>query len=163
MTTPTSRRAVLAVAAGTAALAGCGSSDDKKSSGTSGTPGPGETSPPVAFAPNTPTKSAAPTKSSAPAPGDVLAKTSDIPVGGGKVFAAKKVVVTQPEKGTFKAFSAICTHQGCTVKDVADGTINCPCHGSKYRVADASVAAGPAPRPLPAERITVENGSIHLA
>ncbi|MFI1101241.1 Rieske (2Fe-2S) protein [Streptomyces melanogenes] len=157
MTTPTSRRALLAVAAGTAALAGCGSSDDKKSSGTSSTPGPGETSPPVAFAPNTPTKSAA------PPPGDVLAKTSDIPVGGGKVFAAEKVVVTQPEQGTFKAFSAICTHQGCTVKDVADGTINCPCHGSKYRVADASVAAGPAPRPLPPERITVENGSIHLA
>ena len=127
MTTPTSRRAVLAVA------------------------------------PNTPTPSSAPTGSSAPARGDVLAKTADIPVGGGTVFAAKKVVVTQPEEGTFKAFSAICTHQGCTVKDVAGGTINCPCHGSKYRVADASVAAGPAPRPLPPERITVENGSIHLA
>ncbi|WHM39418.1 Rieske (2Fe-2S) protein [Streptomyces sp. BPTC-684] len=157
MTTPTSRRAVLAVAAGTAALAGCGSSDDKKSSGTSSTPGTAEASPPVAAAPNTPTPS------SAPPQGDALAKTSDIPVGGGKVFAAKKVVVTQPEAGTFKAFSAVCTHQGCTVKDVAGGTINCPCHGSKYRVADASVAAGPAPRPLPPERITVENGSIHLA
>ncbi|OAR25099.1 iron sulfur protein [Streptomyces sp. ERV7] len=157
MTTPTSRRAVLAAAAGTAALAGCGSSDDK-SSGTSSTPAEGETSPPVAFAPNTPEKS-----SSASPQGDVLAKTSDIPVGGGKVFAAKKVVVTQPEAGTFKAFSAICTHQGCTVKDVAGGTINCPCHGSKYRVADASVAAGPAPRPLPAKPITVENGSIRLA
>ncbi|WP_371651763.1 MULTISPECIES: Rieske (2Fe-2S) protein [unclassified Streptomyces] len=158
MTTPTSRRAVLAVAAGTAALAGCGSSDDK-SSGTSGTPSAGETSPPVAFAPNTPTRS----PSASHGDGDVLAKTSDIPVGGGKVFAARKVVVTQPEEGTFKAFSAICTHQGCTVKDVAGGTINCPCHGSKYRVADASVAAGPAPRPLAPARITVENGSIHLA
>ncbi|MEU4346600.1 Rieske (2Fe-2S) protein [Streptomyces sp. NPDC023838] len=153
MTTPTSRRAVLAVAAGTAALAGCGSSDDKKSGTPSGTP----TSPPVAFAPHTPGQP------SASPQGDVLAKTSDIPVGGGTVFAARKVVVTQPEAGSFKAFSAICTHQGCTVKDVSEGTINCPCHGSKYRVADASVAAGPAPRPLPAERITVENGSIRLA
>ncbi|MFD9489226.1 Rieske (2Fe-2S) protein [Streptomyces sp. NPDC059991] len=158
MTTPTSRRAVLAVAAGTAALAGCGSSDDK-SSAASGTPSAGETSPPAVFAPNTPTQSSSPSQGD----GDALAKTSDIPVGGGKVFAARKVVVTQPEEGTFKAFSAICTHQGCTVKDVAGGTINCPCHGSKYRVADASVAAGPAPRPLAPERITVENGSIHLA
>lgn len=154
MTTPTSRRAVLALAAGTAALAGCSSSDDKSS----GTRSAGETSPPV-FAPNTPTPSSSPSQGD----GDALAKTSDIPVGGGKVFAARKVVVTQPEEGTFKAFSAICTHQGCTVKDVAGGTINCPCHGSKYRVADASVAAGPAPRPLAPERITVENGSIHLA
>lgn len=158
MTTPTSRRAVLAAAAGTAALAGCGSSDDKKSSG--GTPTSGETSPPVVSAPKSPTSSSSTPTSK---PGDALAKTSDIPVGGGKVFAARKIVVTQPEAGTFKAFSAVCTHQGCTVKDVTGGTINCPCHGSKYRVADASVAAGPAPRPLPAERITVENGSIHLA
>ncbi|MEU1077163.1 MULTISPECIES: Rieske (2Fe-2S) protein [unclassified Streptomyces] len=156
MTTPTSRRAVLAVAAGTAALAGCGSSDDKDS-GTDATPTGTATSPPVAFAPDTPRPS------SASPGGAVLAKTSDIPVGGGKVFADRKVVVTQPEAGTFKAFSAICTHQGCTVKDVSGGTINCPCHGSKYRVADASVAAGPAPRPLAAERITVEKGSIHLA
>ncbi|GAA0624226.1 Rieske (2Fe-2S) protein [Streptomyces crystallinus] len=157
MTTPTSRRAVLAAAAGTAALTGCGSSDDKKSGGTSATPTHPATSPPVAFAPDTPQASSGSPR------GDVLAKTSEIPLGGGKVFAAKKVVVTQPAAGTFKAFSAICTHQGCTVKDVANGTINCPCHGSKYQVADAKVVAGPAPRPLPAERITVENGSIRLA
>ncbi|MFK8910021.1 Rieske (2Fe-2S) protein [Streptomyces sp. YS-3] len=156
MTTPTSRRAVLAVAAGTAALAGCGSSDDK-GSGTGATPTGTATSPPVAFAPETPHAS------SASPGGGVLGRTADIPVGGGKVFADRKVVVTQPEAGTFKAFSAVCTHQGCTVKDVSGGTINCPCHGSKYRVADASVAAGPAPRPLAAERITVENGSIRLA
>ncbi|MBO1332009.1 Rieske (2Fe-2S) protein [Streptomyces sp. VRA16 Mangrove soil] len=92
-----------------------------------------------------------------------LAKTSDIPVGGGRIFAAEKVVVTQPTQGDFKAFSAICTHQGCTVSSVSGGTINCPCHGSKYRVADASVAAGPAPRPLPPEQIEVTGNSITLA
>lgn len=137
METATTRRAVLAAAAGTAALAGCGKSDHTGGGTGSTQQGAGD--------------------------GGVLAKTSDIPVGGGKVFAAEKVVVTQPESGTFKAFSAICTHQGCTVKDVSNGTINCPCHGSKYRVADASVAAGPAPRPLAPERITVENQSIRLA
>jgi Rieske Fe-S protein len=72
-------------------------------------------------------------------------------------------VVTQPKKGEFKAFSAICTHQGCTVNKVADGTIDCPCHGSKYRITDASVVHGPAPRPLPAKKITVKGKSIFLA
>jgi Rieske Fe-S protein len=93
----------------------------------------------------------------------VLAKTSDIPEGGGKVFDAQKVVVTQPKAGEFKAFSAVCTHQGCTVKDISNGIIHCPCHGSMYSVADGSVKGGPAPEPLPAKKITVEGGSIKLA
>ncbi|MCH5674025.1 Rieske (2Fe-2S) protein [Streptomyces gilvus] len=95
--------------------------------------------------------------------GQALAKTSEIPVGGGKIFKDEKVVVTQPAKGEFKAFSAICTHQGCTVSTVADGTIDCPCHGSRYRIADGTVAGGPAPKPLPPEQIKVEGNSIHLA
>ncbi|MGW0878898.1 Rieske (2Fe-2S) protein [Streptomyces sp. NPDC002671] len=92
-----------------------------------------------------------------------LASTSDIPVGGGKVFKEQKIVVTQPTQGDFKAFTAICTHQGCTVNKVADGTIDCPCHGSKYHITDGSVAHGPAPRPLAPEPIKVEGNSIHLA
>ncbi|MEU9212958.1 Rieske (2Fe-2S) protein [Streptomyces sp. NPDC048415] len=100
---------------------------------------------------------------SSAASGQELAKTSDIPVGGGKIFKDQKVVVTQPTKDDFKAFSAICTHQGCTVSTVSDGTINCPCHGSKYKIENAAVAHGPATRPLPAKKITVEGNSIHLA
>jgi Rieske Fe-S protein len=99
----------------------------------------------------------------AAAPGKVLGATGDIPVGGGAVFADDKIVVTQPAKGTFVAFSAVCTHQGCTVSAVQNGTINCPCHGSKFRVADGSVAAGPAPKPLPKAAITVNGTSITLA
>ncbi|MFI7501955.1 Rieske (2Fe-2S) protein [Streptomyces sp. NPDC049687] len=98
--------------------------------------------------------------SSSAAAGTALAKTTDIPVGGGKIFKDRKVVVTQPTKDDFKAFSAICTHQGCTVGSVTDGTINCPCHQSKFRIADGSVAGGPAPKPLPAKQITVQGGSI---
>jgi Rieske Fe-S protein len=89
-----------------------------------------------------------------------LATTSEIPVGGGKVFGDAKVVVTQPTSGQFKGFSAVCTHQGCIVADVADGTINCACHGSKFKIADGSVANGPASRPLPAADITVQGGKI---
>jgi Rieske Fe-S protein len=84
-------------------------------------------------------------------------------VGGGKIFKDEKIVVTQPEQGRFKAFSAICTHQRCTVSTVSDGTINCPCHGSKFEIADGAVAHGPATQPLPAEQITVEGNSIRLA
>jgi len=91
-----------------------------------------------------------------------LAKVADIPVGGGKVFEDQGIVVTQPEAGTIKAFSATCTHQGCTVASVSNGTINCPCHGSKFKVADGSVANGPAAAPLSPVRVTVEGGSIKL-
>jgi Rieske Fe-S protein len=100
--------------------------------------------------------------SESPAPdataGQELASTADIPVGGGTVFKDEKVVVTQPEEGDFKAFSA-----NCVVAGVADGTINCACHGSRFKIADGSVDRGPATRALPEESITVEGDSIRLA
>lgn len=94
--------------------------------------------------------------------GSVLAKTADIPEGGGKVFADQGVVVTQPAAGEFKAFSSKCTHAGCAVSSVSDGAINCPCHGSTFDVATGAVKAGPATTPLPATAITVEGDSISL-
>ncbi|MFI8950555.1 Rieske (2Fe-2S) protein [Streptomyces sp. NPDC053750] len=99
----------------------------------------------------------------APSAGQELASTQDIPVGGGKILAAEKIVVTQPEQGEFKAFSAVCTHQGCIVSDVRDGTIDCACHGSRFTVADGAVKQGPATEPLPEKQITVEGNSVRLA
>jgi Rieske Fe-S protein len=93
----------------------------------------------------------------------VLGSTGEIPVGGGRVFDGKNVVVTQPVSGQFVAFSAVCTHQGCSVATVLDGTINCPCHGSKFNIKDGSVAGGPAPQPLSKVQITVDGTSIKLA
>lgn len=93
----------------------------------------------------------------------VLAATSEIPVGEGKVFAAQRVVVTQPATGEFKAFSAVCTHMQCIVDQVSNGTIDCPCHGSQFSVKDGHVVAGPAPSPLPDASIKVESGKISLA
>ncbi|WP_329307351.1 Rieske (2Fe-2S) protein [Streptomyces sp. NBC_01260] len=102
-------------------------------------------------------------ESGAGAGGGVLAKTTDIPEGGGKIFTEQGVVVTQPAAGEFKAFSSKCTHTGCTVSSVANGTINCPCHGSKFDVATGSVKTGPATEPLPATPIKVQGDSISLA
>ncbi|MGN9914244.1 Rieske (2Fe-2S) protein [Phytohabitans sp. LJ34] len=94
--------------------------------------------------------------------GKEIGQAADIPVGGGKIFADEKVVVTQPAAGTFKAFSTVCTHAGCAVENVSGGTINCPCHGSTFRVTDGSVASGPARKPLPPKAISVVDGTIRL-
>ncbi|MER6984225.1 Rieske (2Fe-2S) protein [Streptomyces carpinensis] len=95
--------------------------------------------------------------------GAVLAKTADIPEGGGKIFAKEGVVVTQPVKGQFKAFSSKCTHQGCAVSGIAGGVISCPCHHSEFSTADGSVRKGPATQPLPARNISVSGDEIKLA
>jgi Rieske Fe-S protein len=90
-------------------------------------------------------------------------KASDVPVGGGTVLDAQDTVVTQPKAGDFKAFSATCTHQGCTVGDVTGGTINCPCHGSQYSIVDGSVVRGPATEPLPKKALTVANDTLTIS
>jgi Rieske Fe-S protein len=116
---------------------------------------------------STPTKSAAgkatkasksPSAASTPS-GTKIAATSDIAVGGGEVLSGVKVVVTQPTKGEFKGFSAVCTHAGCILADVTT-TINCGCHGSQFSVTDGSVVQGPATTALPAVSITVSGTEI---
>ncbi|GAA3897924.1 Rieske (2Fe-2S) protein [Streptomyces lacrimifluminis] len=97
------------------------------------------------------------------AAGTALAKTSDIPEGGGKIFKDQGVVVTQPTAGTYKAFSSKCTHAGCAVTGVANGVISCACHNSEFSAADGSVKKGPATEALAAESITVSGDSITLA
>ena len=94
----------------------------------------------------------------------ITAKTSDIPVGGGKIFVNKDLnqhaVITQPTKGDFKAFTSICTHAQCDVADVTT-TINCTaCHGSKFSITDGSVVNPPAPSPLPTKTIKVDGDTI---
>ena len=97
------------------------------------------------------------------AEGTVLATTSEIPVDGCAVFAAERVVVTQPTQGEFKAFSSVCTHQGCAVSPSTDGEIPCNCHGSRFSLQDGSVITGPATAPLPKVSITVKGDNITLA
>ncbi|GAA5191847.1 hypothetical protein GCM10023322_50160 [Rugosimonospora acidiphila] len=90
-------------------------------------------------------------------------KVSEIPSGGGMVFPGQNIVVTQPTAGNFKAFSATCTHQGCQVSKVQNGTIDCPCHGSQYSITDGSVKAGPAPRPLASKTVTVTGDTLTVS
>ncbi len=152
------RRAVVAgsgVLAVSAALAACSSTRNQGAAPAPQMPSTSAEQPPPASHPPPTTSASAPT-------GERLASTSDIPVGGGKVFAGDKVVVTQPTPGTFKAFSAICTHRGCTVNKVADGTIDCPCHGSKFAIADGSVVNGPAQRSLSGREVTVSDDGLYL-
>ncbi|MBH0780139.1 QcrA and Rieske domain-containing protein [Nocardia bovistercoris] len=93
----------------------------------------------------------------APAPADALAKTADVPVGGGVIVGT--TVVTQPTAGTFVGLDSTCTHAGCKVSSVADGAILCRCHNSKFGL-DGAVLSGPAPRPLAAKSVRVQGDSI---
>lgn len=91
-----------------------------------------------------------------------LAATADIPVGSGVIFSSARVVVTQPEAGDFRCFSAVCTHTGCLVTGIGE-TITCPCHGSQFDIATGEVLGGPAPGPLPQVDFTVENDEVVLS
>lgn len=96
----------------------------------------------------------------APAAGKDLGPATEVPVGGGKIFGDQQVVVTQPSKGTFRGFSAVCTHQHCLLSSVEGGTINCGCHGSKFSIEDGSVVNGPASSPLPEVGVKVAGGDL---
>jgi Rieske Fe-S protein len=151
---PASSRRILLVsacAACVAALAGC-ARYNSNNGGIAGSQSAQSNVPPGA--PASPSPGAA---SNGPS---VLARTADIPVGGGKILTDKKIVITQPKAGSFGAFTAVCTHQGCTVGSVAGGTINCPCHGSKFSIANGLVVNGPATSPLAPVPIKVQGTSI---
>jgi Rieske Fe-S protein len=156
MTRSSSRRAVLAgaCAACAATLAGCARYGT--SQGLAGSPAGA----PAYGGPASAGTGSAATGAAGGTAANVLASTAEIPVGGGKVLTAQKIVVTQPQAGTYHAFTAICTHLGCIVNSVSGGTINCPCHGSKYSIVNGSVVNGPAPLPLAAVSIKVEGTSI---
>ena len=122
----TTRRTVLRAAgvvalagAGVTALAGCAA--ESTSGARSTTPAESATSEPASSSPAAESTSAKPSASKAQAPKGPSVATSKVPVGGGVILADADYVVTQPSKGSYKAFSKICTHQGCPVAEVRDG------------------------------------------
>lgn len=138
LSAPLPRRTVLAGAgagAGLVALAACSSG--------SGTPGDPSTLP----------------------AGEVVAPLADVPVGGAVVVTVggSAVAVAQPSEGVVVAFSATCTHQGCTVSAGAGTLLDCPCHGSEFDGATGAVLKGPAAEPLPAVAVAVEGDQVVTA
>lgn len=92
--------------------------------------------------------------------GKVLAKTADVPVGGGTIVQEWRIVITQPTKGVYKAFSAVCTHKGCTVGTPKDNVITCACHGSEFAADSGQATKGPATAPLTVYQVKVEGDGI---
>lgn len=92
-----------------------------------------------------------------------LALVSQIPAGGGVILSGPKVVLTKSSDGTVHGFSAVCTHQACTVNSVSGGVISCPCHGSKYDANTGAVVGGPAPSPLPKIAVVVRGDDVFTA
>jgi len=133
-----------------AVLAGCGGEEDQQPQASE--PSPSEPSSQGLPSPGR--------KSSKDAPPNALATTGEVPVGGGIVLTDARIVITQPEPGEFRAFSAVCTHQGETVGRVQDNTITCLFHGSQYDATTGKVTAGPATAGLAPLKIAVRSGSI---
>lgn len=126
--------AVAVPLAGVGVVAACGGSNSKSETPSSGSGG------------NTP----------------VQVPAADVPVGGGTVVESAKVVVTQPAAGQYKAFTAVCTHAGCTVKTITGNEIHCPCHGSVFSATDGSVLNGPASAPLTPLTATISGANVNV-
>lgn len=164
LSTPASRRAVLRAAGlvtlsggGLAALVACSpaSGTNTPASSPASSVAPASSSPPAASPAASPTA-----RKSAAAPSGPSVAASKVPVGGGVILPDANYVITQPRAGKFKAFSKICTHQGCPVTSVEGGTINCGCHGSKFSIQDGSVKNPPAAAPLAEAKVTVASGRV---
>jgi nitrite reductase/ring-hydroxylating ferredoxin subunit len=88
---------------------------------------------------------------------------TEIPVGGAKFFPDQATVITQPNPGEFHAFSTICTHQGCTLNEIRNGLIRCPCHGSRFDMTDGYAQRGPAQKPLVRREVTIVGAEIRVS
>jgi Rieske Fe-S protein len=146
--------------AGGALLAGCAA--DSSSGAPSATPSESTTSEPASPSAEATSSKPSASKAKAKAPSGPSVATSKVPVGGGVILENADYVVTQPSKGSYKAFSKICTHQGCPVSEVRGGVIHCNCHGSEYSIKDGSVTNPPASKPLAEAKTAVFEGEIYV-
>jgi Rieske Fe-S protein len=106
--------------------------------------------------------SSSPKSQSTPAANAQLVKLDDIEVGrcvSARLPDGRTAIVSRPTSDTAVAFSAKCTHMGCTVQP-AGTELHCPCHGSKYNALTGAVIHGPASRPLATLAVRVANGEV---
>jgi nitrite reductase/ring-hydroxylating ferredoxin subunit len=92
--------------------------------------------------------------------GGALVPVSDVPLGGGVVLTDQRILVTQPSDTDFKAFEAVCTHQGGAITRIEDGEMICSLHQSRFSIADGEVLSGPASNPLPEIDVRVRDGQV---
>ncbi|MDQ1395975.1 MAG: thiosulfate dehydrogenase (quinone) large subunit [Acidimicrobiaceae bacterium] len=91
--------------------------------------------------------------------GTAIGSASSVPVGGAAAFtdprSGRPAFVVQPTAGDFRGFSAVCTHEGCSVEySRSSASFVCPCHGAVFSATSGAVLQGPARRPLPAVTVT---------
>jgi len=159
---------MVALAGGGAAVLGaCAADGETVAPPTSAAPtssAPPSSAPPSPSptASTSPTAKKSATKKPAKPPSGPSVAAAKVPVGGGVILDDADYVITQPKKGTYKAFTKICTHEQCKVKSVSDGTINCNCHGSKFSIDDGSVANPPANSPLEEFKTTVFDDEVYI-
>lgn len=99
-------------------------------------------------------------------PGTVLAKVSDVPVGGGALVNAGTdglILLTAPKPGQIEAFNPTCPHAGAKVDPPVDNVITCPAHGSQFNATTGALERGPAPNGLTAVPIRVAADQVVLA
>lgn len=112
----------------------------------------------------------APADSTAPGlevvPGKAIASKTGVEPNSAVLYANAKIgqpeVLVRLSEGEFVAYSAVCTHQGCTVAyERETGNLACPCHGGVFDPANvAKVVSGPPPRPLPGVKIEERDGKV---
>ncbi len=66
---------------------------------------------------------------------------------GSLLIPEAKTFVINLGNDNYRAFTSVCTHEGCDVDSFSSGRIRCPCHGSQYDVS-GNVVVGPAPSAL---------------
>ncbi|WP_342318720.1 Rieske (2Fe-2S) protein [Corynebacterium mayonis] len=79
-----------------------------------------------------------------PAPEEVAA--TEVPIGSAVIL--DKVIIAQPEAGTYVAYSSTCPHEFKKITQVKGDTVRCTAHGSLFNIVDGSVISGPAVRGL---------------
>lgn len=161
---------LVALAGGGAATLGACSSDTPAAApassppASSAAPSSSASASASATAPSASASSATPSPSAtSKAPSGPSVAAAEVPVGGGVILDDADYVVTQPTRGTYKAFSKICTHQGCPVAEVSDGAIKCDCHGSKFSIKDGSVLQPPADAPLEEAKVTQSGANLVIS
>ena len=99
--------------------------------------------------------------------GEAIASESEVPPGTAVPFdeGGRPAILVHLEGGEFAAYSAVCTHQQCTVAyQEQSAQIACPCHGSVFDPANgAAVVNGPAQMPLPGIPVEVRDGEVFRA